>query len=103
MVRYFVFINYCLYSKKYLDASSSSSSSPSSTDTTNLPRYKTLLEKYTPNNEQSNSTTSNPTTLVRNYFNPSTSSTNRRKRSISNDYNSSKRFRSLQSSTSKFL
>lgn len=55
-------------------SSSSSTITTTSSETTNLPRYKTLLDKYTTNNEQQNS--------------------NRRKRSISNDYNSSKRFRS---------
>lgn len=57
---------------------SPSSSSSTTLEATNLPRYISLLDKYTPNNEQQNSN----------------SSINRRKRSISNEYNASKRFRS---------
>jgi hypothetical protein len=85
--------------------SDSPSSSSSTTDSTNLPRYKTRLDKYAPNNDQSSSTTttSNSNTLLRNFFNSSTSSTNRRKRSVSNEYNTSKRIRSLQSSTGKLI
>ncbi|CAF4491561.1 unnamed protein product, partial [Rotaria sp. Silwood2] len=76
-----------------------SSSSTSTTNTTNLPRYKTLLDKYTPNNNQQSLTTSNSNNLIENCCNTSTSSINQRKRPISNEYNSSKRFHPSQSST----
>ena len=78
----------------------SSSTSPTTVaETTTLPRYKTLLDKYSRNNQQSNSTNDNPAARIRNYFNAPTSSTNRRKRSLSNEYNAAKRFHALQSST----
>lgn len=88
-------------STRTFDTSSSTSSSLPTTvaETTTLPRYKTLLEKYSRNNQQSNSTNDNPTARIRNYFNAPTSSTNRRKRSLSNEYNAAKRFHALQSST----
>jgi len=81
--------------------------------TTTLPRYKTLLDKFTPtipsslptNEQQSNTVTtaasivSNSNTLIRNYYEnlcnnssasnsitSSTSTNNRKKRSISNEY-----------------
>ena len=118
---------------KYLDSPSSSNSSSSSsssttttTTTTTLPRYKTLLDKFTPtiptNDQQSTTTTSivsNSNTLIRNYYenlrqnsstSSSTSPTNRKRRSISNEYDFSstndghslpKRFCPVQSSTGK--
>ena len=94
-------------------SSNSSSSTTTTTTTTTLPRYKTLLNKFTPaipvslpSNEQestmvttSTSIVSNSNTLIRNYYenlcqnsstansiSSSTSSNNRKKRSISNEY-----------------
>lgn len=82
----------------------SSSSSPTTVaETTTLPRYKTLLGKYARNNQQNNSTNENPTAQIRTYFNAPTSSTNRRKRSLSNEYNAAKRFHALQSSTGTYF
>ncbi|CAF0822251.1 unnamed protein product [Rotaria sp. Silwood1] len=86
---------YAISTHTYNDSPSSSST----TNTTNLPRYKTLLDKYTPNNNQQNLTTSNSNNLMENYCNTSTSSINQRKRPISNEYNSTKRFHPSQSST----
>lgn len=100
----------------FLDSPSSSNTSSSTTTTTTtttLPRYKTLLNKFTPtipatlpSNEQESTTVttstsivSNSNTLIRNYYenlcqNSSTSnsisssmsSNSRKRRSISNEY-----------------
>ena len=85
-------------STRTLNPSSSSPLTTTVAETTTLPRYKTLLD-YSRNNERQNLTNHHhhPTTRLRTYFNPSTTSTNRRKRSLSNEYNSAKRFHSLQS------
>lgn len=93
-----------------LDTPSSSNSSSSSVTTT-LPRYKTLLDKFSPTipsslptNEQRSTTittaasiVSNSNTLIRNYYEnlcnsssaSSTATNNRKKRSISNEYDCS--------------
>ncbi|CAF1056344.1 unnamed protein product [Rotaria sordida] len=86
---------YAVSTHTYNDSSSSSST----TNTTNLPRYKTLLDRYTSNNNQQSLITSNSNNRIENYCNTSTSSINQRKRPISNEYNSSKRFHPSQSST----
>ena len=111
------FICYFLNKYFFLDSpSSSTSSSSSTTTTTTLPRYKTLLDKFTPtipsslptNEQQSTAITtaasivSNSNTLIRNYYEnlcnnsstsnsitSSTSTNNRKKRSISNEYDCS--------------
>lgn len=72
-----------------------SSTASSTADTTNVPRYNTLLDKYSSNSSSSSSNSS-----MNNFYNTSTSTQTRRKRSISNDFHdSSKRFRPLPSST----
>ncbi|CAF0720046.1 unnamed protein product [Rotaria sordida] len=103
---------YTVTTHTYSDSPSSSTSSSSSVTTT-LPRYKTLLDKFTPTipsslptNEQRSTTittaasiVSNSNTLIRNYYEnlcsnssttnsitSSTSTNNRKKRSISNEY-----------------
>ncbi|CAF1136929.1 unnamed protein product [Adineta ricciae] len=71
---------------------------PSATTTPiNLPRYKSLLNKCSSNKTGGqHSTMSTSTESDPSYY---SSSTNRKKRSISNEYKASKRFHPLQSST----
>ncbi|CAF3381809.1 unnamed protein product [Rotaria sp. Silwood1] len=105
---------YTVTTHTYSDSPSSSTSS--STVTTTLPRYKTLLDKFTPTissslptNEQRSTTmttaasiVSNSNTLIRNYYEnlcnnssttnsitSSTSTNHRKKRSISSEYDCS--------------
>lgn len=89
-------------STRTLDPSSSSPLTTTVAETTTLPRYKTLLD-YTRNNERQNLPNNHhhPATRLRNFYNSTTTSTNRRKRSLSNEYNSAKRFHSLQSAAGK--
>ncbi len=114
-IAFVVFFCKYLYILFFLDSpsSSTSSSTTTTTTTTTLPRYKTLLDKFTPtipsslpSNEQQSTTVttaasivSNSNTLIRNYYEnlcnnsstsnsitSSTSTNNRKKRSISNEY-----------------
>ncbi|CAF3343706.1 unnamed protein product [Rotaria socialis] len=79
-----------------------SSSSSLTTNATNLPRYKTLLDKYTPNDDLQDLPISNSNTPMENFCNTSTSSSTQRKRPRSNECNSSKRFHQLQASTETY-
>lgn len=82
-------------------ARNDSSTASSTADTSNLPRYNSLLDKYSSNSkQQTSSSNSNSAPSMTNLYSTSTSTQNRRKRSIPNDFNnSSKRFRTLPTST----
>lgn len=69
----------------------------------NLPRYKTILDTYTPTNDPPRlpvSTSSNP---IENCCNVSVPSSNQRKRPRSDEFNVSKRFHSCQSSLGIYI